>query len=77
MDRCDFSFHPEPCLKLHCLSWNVDELAKRREMLFSVIPAEAGIQSFWGFLDSRLRGSDDLKTSYEAINVDQVTNGHS
>jgi len=27
--------------------------------LGSVIPAKAGIQSFLGFLDSRLRGSDD------------------
>jgi hypothetical protein len=26
--------------------------------VFAVIPAKAGIQSFLGFLDSRLRGSD-------------------
>jgi hypothetical protein len=29
-------------------------------MLFSVIPAKAGIQSLQGLLDSRLRGSDDV-----------------
>ena len=37
-------------------------------MLLSVIPAEAGIQSFSGLLDSRLRGSDDLEHFYEFIN---------
>ena len=29
-------------------------------VVFPVIPAKAGIQYFNGFLDSRLRGSDDL-----------------
>jgi hypothetical protein len=39
--------------------FNFDELVKSPKTLFSVIPAEAGIQSLKGFLDSRLRGSDD------------------
>jgi hypothetical protein len=37
---------------------NLDELVKSPKSLFSVIPAQAGIQSFQGLLDSRLRGSD-------------------
>jgi hypothetical protein len=45
------------CMKLH----KIDGLAKNRKTPFSVIPAEAGIQSFWGLLDSRLRGSDGLE----------------
>jgi len=53
------------------LSLNIDELAKSRKILFSVIPAEAGIQSLQGFLNSRLRGSDDLGAFYESINIDQ------
>jgi hypothetical protein len=35
-----------------------DEFVINREMLFSVIPAQAGIQFFQDLLDSRLRGSD-------------------
>jgi len=34
-------------------------LASSRKTPFSVIPAKAGIQSFYSALDSRLRGSDD------------------
>jgi hypothetical protein len=37
-----------------------DAFAKTPKTPFSVIPAQAGIQSFQGLLDSRLRGSDDL-----------------
>jgi hypothetical protein len=37
-----------------------DALVKSPKTLFSVIPAEAGIQSLQGLLDSRLRGSDGL-----------------
>jgi len=40
---------------------NPMDLADRAKNLFqarSVIPAEAGIQSFQGILDSRFRGSD-------------------
>jgi len=32
------------------------------------ISAKAGIQFFQAFLDSRLRGSDDQGTFYEAVN---------
>jgi len=39
---------------------NFDEVVKSKKSHFSVIPAKAGIQSFQGLLDSRLRGSDDL-----------------
>jgi len=35
--------------------WSREQLEKA----FSVIPAKAGIQSFYSVLDSRLRGSDD------------------
>jgi hypothetical protein len=38
----------------------LDGFVKSPRQPFSVIPAKAGIQSFQGFLDSRLRGSDDL-----------------
>ena len=37
-----------------------DAFAKSPKTLSSVIPAEAGIQSLQGLLDSRLRGSDGL-----------------
>jgi hypothetical protein len=37
---------------------NIDALVKSHKGHFPVIPAEAGIQSFVIFLDSRLRGSD-------------------
>jgi hypothetical protein len=33
----------------------------------NVIPAEAGIQSFQAFLDSRLRGSDGSGTFYDVV----------
>jgi len=36
-----------------------------------VIPAQAGIQSFQWFMDSRLRGSDGLRTFYEFIKKDR------
>jgi hypothetical protein len=36
-----------------------DKFVKSPKQPFSVIPAEAGIQSFQALLDSRLRGSDD------------------
>jgi len=39
----------------------IDEFVRSRKTLFLVIPAQAGIQSFQGLLNSRLRGSDDLK----------------
>ena len=45
-----------------------DELAKSRKTPFSVIPAEAGIQSFQKLLDSHLRGSDDVGDFYETMN---------
>jgi hypothetical protein len=35
-----------------------DGLVKSQKSPFSVIPAQAGIQYFRAFLDSRLRGSD-------------------
>jgi hypothetical protein len=35
----------------------------------NVIPAQAGIQSFQMFLDSRLRGSDGSGTFYESIKL--------
>jgi len=38
-----------------------DAFVKSRKTPFSVIPAQAGIQSLQGFLDSRLRGSDGLE----------------
>jgi hypothetical protein len=38
---------------------NLDGFVRSPKTLFSVIPAEAGIQSLKGVLDSRLRGSDD------------------
>jgi hypothetical protein len=37
-----------------------DGFVKSPKTLFSVIPADAGIQSLQGLLDSRLRGSDGL-----------------
>jgi hypothetical protein len=40
---------------------NFDAFVKSPKTLFSVIPAEAGIQSLQGVLDSRLRGSDGLE----------------
>ena len=48
-----------------------DELIKRKNLLFYVIPAKAGIQSFQLFLDSRFHGSDDFETFYEFINDDR------
>jgi len=38
----------------------IDGFVKSPKTVFSVIPAEAGIQSFKRPLDSRLRGSDDM-----------------
>jgi hypothetical protein len=40
---------------------NLDELVKSRQIAFSVIPAEAGIQSFQAVLDPGVRRGDDLK----------------
>jgi hypothetical protein len=40
--------------------FKVDEFVRSRKPPCFVIPAEAGIQSLQGLLDSRLRGSDDL-----------------
>jgi len=37
-----------------------DEVVTSLRTIFSVIPAEAGIQPFRGLLDSRLRGRDAL-----------------
>jgi hypothetical protein len=39
----------------------IDEVAKSRQIHFSVIPAEAGIQSFRGVLDPGVRRGDDRK----------------
>jgi hypothetical protein len=39
---------------------NIDAFVRSPKTLFSVIPAEAGIHSLRGLLDSRLRGSDGL-----------------
>jgi len=39
-----------------------------------VTPAKAGVQNFFDFLDSRLRGNDRkgcFRTSYECINLDR------
>jgi hypothetical protein len=38
-----------------------DGLVKSRQIPFSVIPAEAGIQSFEAVLDPGVRRGDDLK----------------
>jgi hypothetical protein len=38
---------------------NIDGFVKSPKVVFFVIPAEAGIQSFQALLDSRLRGSDN------------------
>jgi hypothetical protein len=40
---------------------NPDELVKSRLIPFSVIPAEAGIQSFQAALDPGVRRGDDMK----------------
>ena len=42
---------------------NLGEVVTSLKTVVSVIPAEAGIQSFKALLDSRLRGSDDLSDS--------------
>ena len=39
----------------------VDKLAKSQKMFFSVIPAEAGIQDYQGFLDPGFRRGDGLE----------------
>jgi hypothetical protein len=39
----------------------IDEFAKSQKSLVSVIPAKAGIQGNQSLLDSRVRGSDDLR----------------
>jgi hypothetical protein len=44
---------------LNNLNFKTDAFVRSPKTLFSVIPAEAGIQSLQGLLDSRLRGSDD------------------
>jgi hypothetical protein len=49
---------------------NVDGLVKSVSVPVNVIPAEAGIQSFQVFLDSRLRGSDGSGTFYDVVNVE-------
>jgi len=51
-----------------------DGIVKKSYLLYFVIPAEAGIQLFQYFLDSRLRGSDDTLTFYEAIRFTYQTN---
>jgi hypothetical protein len=43
-----------------------DALVKSQEPPFSVIPAQAGIQYFRAFLDSRLRGSDDYEDFFSS-----------
>jgi hypothetical protein len=48
-------------VKCGVFEFRIDGFVKSRKKLFSVIPAEAGIQSFQGILDSRLRGRDDLR----------------
>jgi len=49
---------PLPILSFFAVE-KFDAFVKSPKTLFSVIPAEAGIQSLQGLLDSRLRGSDD------------------
>jgi hypothetical protein len=44
-----------------------DGLVKSAPVPVNVIPAQAGIQSFQVFLDSRLRGSDGSGAFYESI----------
>jgi hypothetical protein len=39
----------------------LDEVVKNRQIHFSVIPADAGIQSFRGVLDPGVRRGDDMK----------------
>jgi len=39
--------------------WSIDELVKSPKTLFSVIPAEAGIQEIQGILDPGFRRGDD------------------
>jgi hypothetical protein len=46
---------------------NFDEIVKRPQIPFSVIPVKTGIQSFQWLswcLDSRLRGNDDFLQSH-------------
>jgi hypothetical protein len=50
----------------------VDGLVKSLKRLFSVIPAEAGIQSFEEFripLDSRFHGNDDFLRDHQGSNL--------
>jgi hypothetical protein len=49
------------------LSIKADGLIKSGSVPVYVIPAQAGIQSFQVFLDSRLRGSDDSRPFYDVI----------
>jgi len=44
-------------------------------MLFSVIPAKAGIQLFQDVLDPGFRRGDDQETFYEAIKKNNLENG--
>jgi len=48
--------------------WNSDEFVKSPKWLFSVIPAQAGIQSFSVLgipLDSRFHGNDDFLRDHQ------------
>jgi hypothetical protein len=44
-----------------------DGLVKSGSVAVNVIPAQAGIQSFQVFLDSRLRGSDGSGSFYDVV----------
>ena len=46
---------------------NKDAFVKNLFCPIFVIPAKAGIQVFWGVMDSRFRGSDGILTFYEII----------
>jgi hypothetical protein len=50
----------------------MDGLVKSVSVPVNVIPAQAGIQSFQVFLDSRLRGSDASGTFYDVVKFDEL-----
>ena len=52
---------------LFCLILICDGVVKAQIFRHSVIPAQAGIQSFQYVLDSRLRGNDGAGSFYEIV----------
>jgi hypothetical protein len=54
---CSFS----PVLSAETRRPKIDELVKSGQIIFTVIPAEAGIQPFRAVLDPGVRRGDDMK----------------